>query len=1041
MRFAYRLTVFLFLSIASLRLYAQTSAITGFVQDSQGAIIRGAEVRVVGQSQGMVRTVHTNSSGAFDVPFLNPGSYRIYIQAPNFSTAVSDPLALAVGQTIVFNVQLKVGSTQQEVTVNAGSQLMNTTDATVSTVVDQQFVANMPLNGRSFQSLISLIPGVVFTSASTTQPGQFTVNGERTNTNYFTVDGVSANVGVGSMSTMGQTLNGSTPGWTIAGGTNGLVSVDAMQEFQIQTSTFAPEFGRSPGGQIAIATRAGTNSFHGSAFNYLRNDVFDARNYFNLATATKPPLRQNDFGGTVGGPFLKDKTFFFFSYEGLRLRQPQTYTASFYTAAARAKMAAVWQPFVNADPIPTGAVNANGFSAPITMSSSLPSTLDATSIRVDHNLTRHINIFARYNYAPSNAVGGYSNESRTMNTSNVQTATAGVSLTPGANKANDFRANWSLASGGDRQYAVNFYGGVIPSESTLYPSGFSIQNTQLYFSSTGTGNSFGPRLGPFSDNRQRQLNFVDTFSWVTGKHALKFGADYRRMKPSPSFSPQSIGLIASYADLLAGTVTINPSTGGGNTIILNNYSEFAQDTYKISKLLTLTYGLRWDVNQAPTSATDKPIYAVNGVFDSQSLGLAPAGTPIWQTQKVNLAPRIGAAYQLTAKTVVRSGFGLFYDLGGPFSLASQLAIDFPWYRSSTSAASIPFSYSDPSLFQAPPFTLSTIGLSSVSVVAIDPQLKLPRVKQWSVAVERELGHNQSVVVTYVGARGRELIRQDGVKPVVTPPWTISAVYNADWSNYDSVQVEFQRHMSRGLQAILAYTLSKSIDTASTDGSSNISATKLSDINIKIGEGKSDFDVRNNFSGAVSYELPALGSQKLNRALTSGWALDGIVRIRSGVPIDIVNRTSVLFNGVSQRLRPNTVPGQPFWIQSASSPGGKKLNPAAFVASSNNLPGNLLRNYLRNFGMNQTDLALRRRLQLGERVNLDLRAEYFNIFNHPMIAFQSNDTFLNYGSFGVASETLNQYLAGGTTQSQGGAVAPLYGMGGPRSGQLSLRLSF
>ncbi len=587
-RLASRLVLFLFLSITSLHLYAQTSALTGFVQDSQGASIRGAGVRVVEQSRGTARTVRTNSSGAYDVPFLNPGTYRIYIQAPTFSTAVSDPIALAVGQTIVFDVQLKVGSIQQEIKVTDANRLMNTTDGSVSTVVDQQFIANMPLNGRSFQSLISLIPGVIFAPASTTQPGQFSVNGERTNDNYFTIDGVSANVGVGSMSTMGQTLNGSTPGWTIAGGTNGLVSVDAMQEFQIQTSTFAPEFGRSPGGQIGIVTKSGTNAFHGTIFDYLRNDVFDARNYFNQVPAQKPPLRQNDFGGTVGGPIFRDKTFFFFSYEGLRLRQPQTYTASFYTAAARATMAAVWQPFVNADPIPTGPVNANGFSAPLTMSSSLPSTLNAISLRVDHVLTKHLSIFARYNYAPSNAVGGYSNESRTMNTSNIQTATAGASLGLGANKANDFRANWSFGSGGDSQYAVNFYGGVIPPSSTLYPAGFSIQDTQLYFSSTGTGNSFGPRLGPFSDNRQRQLNFIDTFSWATGRHTFKFGFDYRRMKPSPSFASQSVALIASYTDLQNGTVTINPSTGGGNTVIFNNYSSFAQDTYKVSSRLTLT---------------------------------------------------------------------------------------------------------------------------------------------------------------------------------------------------------------------------------------------------------------------------------------------------------------------------------------------------------------------------------------------------------------------------------------------------------------------
>jgi outer membrane receptor protein involved in Fe transport len=1023
--------------------FAQTSSATlsGTVLDPSGAVVPDAQVLVTNADTNVSVATKTNGSGVYVVEGLIPGRYRMVITKMGFKQITIMDVTLHIQDTVSRNFNLEVGATSETVNVSAEGELnINTTDGSVSTVVDQQFVANMPLNGRSFQSLISMTPGVVFAAGSATQTGQFSVNGQRTASNYFMVDGVSANVGAGTSSTMGPTLSGSTPGWTIAGGTNGLVSVDAMQEFRIQTSTFAPEFGRSPGGQISVATKSGSNAFHGNAFDYLRNDVLDARNYFNKVPAAKPPLRQNDFGGTFGGPIIKDKTFFFFSYEGIRLRQPQTYTGSFYTAAARAKMASVWKPFVNADPIPDGPVNANGFSAPLTMSVSLPSTLNATSIRVDHNLTKRIILFARYNYAPSNAVGGFQNESRTMNTANVETATAGAIFTLSTNKTNDFRANWSYAAGGDKQYAENFYGGVMPPESSLYPAGFTMQDTQLYTSTTGTGNAFGPRLGPFSDNHQRQLNFVDTFSWTTGKHQLKFGFDLRRMKPTPSFAPQSIGITASYADLQAGTVTVNMSTGGANTVILRNYSSFAQDTFKASSRLTLTYGIRWDVNQAPISATNKPIYAVQGVFDSQPLAVAPAGTPIWHTKLANFSPRVGTAYQVTPKTVVRGGFGIFYDMGVPFMLSSQLAINFPWYRSVVSASSIPFNLSNPAIFQLPPFSLSTAGVSSVTVGAFDPNLKLPRVYEWNVAFERELGRGQSVTVSYVAAKGQDLIRQDGIRPVVTPPWSISAVYNGDWSYYDSLQVEFQRHMSHGLQAMVSYTWSKSTDTASNDNT-NISTVKLSDINIGVNEGYSDFDVRHNFSGAVSYELPSLGSGRLSQALTKGWALDGIVRMRSGLPINILNYTNVLFNGVAQRIRPDAVAGQPFWIEDGNAPGGKRLNTAAFIANASNVPGNLTRNLLRNFGMNQTDLALRRRFALTERVKMDLRVEYFNIFNHPMLALGSSDILLNYGNFGKASQTLNTFLGGGTSQSQGGAVASQYGMGGPRSGQLTLKVSF
>ena len=300
------------------------------------------------------------------------------------------------------------------------------------------------------------------------------------------------------------------------------------------------------------------------------------------------------------------------------------------------------------------------------------------------------------------------------------------------------------------------------------------------------------------------------------------------------------------------------------------------------------------------------------------------------------------------------------------------------------------------------------------------------------------GPEQALVVSYVTSRGDTLVRQDSISPLgVTPPWSISAVRSGDWSRYDSLQAQFQRRMSHGLQTTLSYTLAKSTDTASND-SSNISARSLSQVNIGVNEGYSDFDVRHAFAGVASYELPSFGSG-LIRAVTNGWALDGIENAHSGLPINIMSSTSVIFNGVSQRIRPDVVPGQPFWIYTANTPGGRKLNPAAFAAAANNVPGDLTRNLLRNFGMSQTDLALRRRFDLGERVKLDLRVEYFNIFNHPMVALTGSNLLVGNGTFGVASVTQSVLIGGNS--GQGGGVNPMYQMGGPRSGQFTLKISF
>src|SRR5260370_673756 len=333
-------SLFIFLGFASgVMGQTETATVSGMVTDRTAAAVSGAEVRSQSVECGTVTSTTTNNAGIYVFPSVQPGQYQISIQKQGFKQVDLLGLIVNVQDHIEQNFRLEVGSVAESVTVEAGASMVNTMDASGSTVVDQTYVANMPLNGRSFQDLILLTPGVVtnspqtspFSSASVGVSGEFSVNGQRTESNYYTVDGVSANVGALASAPNFPATSGSLPVSTTLGTTQGLVSIDSLQEFRVQSSTYSAEYGRSPGGQFNFVTRSGANQWHGTAFDYLRNDVFDANDWFNgYFNQPKPPLRQNDFGGTLGGPVVlpklyngRDKTFFFFSYEGLRLLQPQ----------------------------------------------------------------------------------------------------------------------------------------------------------------------------------------------------------------------------------------------------------------------------------------------------------------------------------------------------------------------------------------------------------------------------------------------------------------------------------------------------------------------------------------------------------------------------------------------------------------------------------------------------------------------------------------------------------------------------------------------
>jgi hypothetical protein len=990
---------------------SDTATVSGLVSDSKDAVLVGAQVRAINVEAGTTATALTNRDGVYVLHDLRPGQYRLIVDNEGFQQIVLVGLTLSAQDAVGRNFTMQVGSIIQSVTLTASGEKVNISPA-VGTLVNQQFVQDLPLNGRSFQSLIGLTPGVVFVPLNDAGSGEFSINGQRANANYFTVDGVSANFAAGLSFYPAQTLGGTTPALTVSGGTNGLLSVDAMEEFRVQGSTFAPEYGRSPA-QVSIVTRSGTDQFHGTVYDYLRNNFLDARNYFDRPPLPMPLLRQNDFGGTFGGPILRNRTFFFFSYEGLRLLLPQTAIGTFYTAAARQNVAPAYQPLMAALPLPDGPVDSDGLTAPLTVGYSDPTSLNATSLRIDHTINQHLNIFGRYNHAPSAQSMRLWSEEQTL-TGGSDSATLGATFVLTSGMVNDFRANWSRNTAAQTTVLDDFHGAIPPPDSAMYPPGNSSQTGQFVFlPPLPIDTDAEVRNGPLYVNVQRQLNFLDNFSLTARAHQLKFGADFRHLNPATN--TENYGLVIqaqSYASLQSGNVdSVFTTRGTQITTAINNYSFFVQDIWKASLRLTLTYGLRWEINTPMHSVTPgKPLYAVTGIFDSAPFGLAPAGTPLWHTRFDNFAPRFGATFQLTPQTVLRGGIGRYYDLGYGGNLAGTM-VYFPYEADNLVFGPIPFDFTN-AAFQAPPFTLVP-NSNTIYISAVDPNLKVPFTYEWNAAIQRGLGANQSISATYVGAHGDNLLRGDVIGSSVG--YRTLTTRNADWSNYNALQLQFQRRMARGLQALASYTFAKSTDTNSDDTDGNGLTNSLSAINVAADLGPSDFDVRHSFSTAVSWQIPSPHWERLSDAVLRNWQADGIVRISSAAPY----RAFI-------HARPNIVPGVPFYLPAPGEPGGRTLNPAAFRPAPAGQEGDLPRNFFRGFPIDQTDLSLRRQFHLTERTSLFLGAEYFNLFNHPMFGVDE------FTGFGPPTQTLNEEL---------GALNPLYQIGGPRSGQLTIKVLF
>lgn len=1060
---AFIFTFFLLLLPASA--HAQAASLAGRVLDSSNAAVPGATITARNLGTDAVSTAHTDVEGLYLIPALPAGRYRVEAALQGFRTAVRPDVTLNVDTRVTLNFTLQVGDLTETLTVT-GSPLIDTTTAGVSTLIDRQFVENLPINGRSFQTLLQLTPGVVFTEASITNPGQFSVNGQRTNSNYFLVDGVSANASTSTSATSFQQAAGSLPNLTVFGGTNSLVSVDALEEFRVHTSTYAAEFGRSPGAQVSLVTRSGTNQFTARAFDYYRNDAMDAGDWFrNAQGLDKLPLRQHQFGGVAGGPIVlpglyagRDRTFFFYSYEGQRLTQPQPVTQYALVPSVEARQAAqgALRDLFNAYPLPN--IQSGPTDPPFTgryqISASFPSRFDAHSLRVDHQFSGAARLFSRVNIAPSSfEQRAFANGKNAFQLDN-RTWTTGLTWTPTSRLVSETRVNYSDSEGRFEFGMYEIDGAVRPPDSVIFPPGLnadtasvSLQLTPFGGATQTAGNlTFGKSLG----NQQRQWNIVQTLGWVRGSHDFKFGLDYRHLSPIADFRQRGI----SYN--FGGSVERALQTGGEATVSVqalaptatfgfHNLSLFAQDTWRTTPRLTLTYGLRYELNPPPSG--DRLPFFVRGMDDPLTATLAPEGTDPWETAMLNFAPRIGASYLLDeeGRTVLRGGFGVFYDLGTGTALRGYSSFPF---NSSRLTPGQTFPASAEALEPAP---FDTGAPYSAQFYTFDPELQLPYTLQWNVSAERALGSSQSVSVSYVGSAGRRLLRNDGyanrviggeqitlLNPALfTNSSTVFYTYNGGESNYRSLQVQYQRRLSRGLQALASYTWSRSEDNASDEASSNLIPGGVNQFVVDPDQdfGPSDFDIRHNFLASVTYDIPAPWTNDVARAVLGGWGVDGIFRARSGSPFSVITLAADPLNLTTPR-RVDVVTGVPQWLDDASAPGGKRLNPDAFAVPAPGRQGTLGRNALRSFPAWQLDLSLRRTFAILNDVRMEFRGDVFNVLNHPN--FGEPDSTLSSTTFGRSTNMLNRALGSGGTA---GGLNPLYQIGGPRSVQISARLLF
>jgi hypothetical protein len=1035
-----------------------TANLAGVVEDATGARISDANIKLINILTGAESDSTTSHDGVFLLPGMIPGAYTLQVERLGFATAQVSGLILTAGETRNLLIGLRVGSITETVEIDATEITLNTIDAAVSTVIGQKFVANVPVNGRSFQDLITMTPGVLTQSpqaiAGQAGPGGgLSVNGQRTNTNYFLVDGVSGNFGMGSLSGARKVpSDGSLPGLTAIGTTESLASLDALQEFRVLASSYSAEYGNAPGAQFTLETQTGAEigkfPVHGSVYNYRRYNQADSVDWFNgyypfvqvvdVGYRQFLPYHQNDVGGTVDFPIFiprlydgRKKTFLFSSFEQLHAQQPTPYMVQYDPSAEAFQDSprALQNIFLD---FPSTRYAPGPFLNQLFEYSSMPSDVIATGIRLDQALTKGLSLFVRYNASPS--------DNQTLNLSSLtamhtrsQTMTLGMNAQISTMRNNEFRLGF--ASGSERSNTsidgsyLDAPGDPAPTDLAMAlgaPASGNSTRAQMYMHIPGFGESTIDV--DHASSSLRQWNLRDTFSLQAGQHFLRMGVDERHIVSGVNPAPLSIE--ADFFDQnslmknLASDISITRTEPA--TPIFEDVSSFLQDEWRVTKSLVLSPGLRWEVDPAPHGKDGADAYTLLGSLASPTtLQLAARGTSLWHTSWFNFAPRVGLAWTLNDKagkeTVVRAGAGVYFNTDNE---AAAEAFDAIGFAATVHPENVPVPVSqaqlDFSVNAQAPYTDAT-------VFAFPRHLQLPYTLEWNIAIEQALGRNQSLTATWVGSSGRRLLQEQrtNINADNSLFGEVSYFPGGVTSNYQSLQLKFQRTISPGVQVLTSYVWSHALDYGTT----------APEFPVKYAN--SDLDVRQNLQATISWEEHKHSGDWARRHLFSGWGADARLTARSGFPVNLMgNLFSDPATGDRYYSGVDWVSGRPMYLYGSQYPGGRVFNGGpnltnpAFTLPIGSAAGNAPRNVLRDFGDYQVNAAIRRDIHISDRLNLHLRADAFNLFNHPDLGLI--DPVLSDQLFGQATLLLNQSLGSG---------GPLYEPGGPRSLQFSARFHF
>jgi hypothetical protein len=1014
---------------------ANRAMLTGVVVDSAGGALPGVALTLINLAQGTQRKTITTHDGLFAFAMLAPGRYTLRADHVDLVPAEIRDLDLDDGIRTTIIITLRIADVRETVAVRGQIASSVSATASVGTIIGRQTIERVPANGRSVQSLIALMPGVVNASGTGDATGDFSVNGQRPSANYFMVDGVGANIAnaVNAPSRASQASGGALPGVTTLGTTASLTPFEALEEVRLQTSSYAAEYGRQPGAQVSLITRAGDSTWRGSLFTQVRHEALNANDWFaNRAGQRRLPMRQQQFGGMLGGPLAwpsardDHRTFFLIAHEHLRLQSPQFLVTSVPTLALRKQAHSGVRPLLDAFPLPnSSSPNDTMAAGTLVGDDDARYGVDTTSVRLDHRVSPALSLFGRLNVAPSSAEAWTPTNLATRRHQRL----AANMLTLGATHhwrrtSTDLRINMSANSGDVQEWQTDHLGAIPIPRAQLMPAGLDgLMSSAVVSFPVLTRSDPTPSLSVMSaSTAQRQLNIVGTATVDLDRHQLKFGLDVRQLQTRLRQRPYDLS--AAFLDV--STVSAGQTTSASlSTQALElwprfaNLSMFAQDTWVVSPRLTVDAGLRWELNPPPGEAHGRlPYTSLNPTDDA--VEIAPSGTPLWRTGYHNVAPRFGAAWLLrqTAgrETMVRGGGGLFYDLGN-----TQAIRGYEGYGYRTSRSLVLMFPIDPSGVAA---VAATTHPTDGPLFAFDPDLTLPYTGQWNLSIEQAVGATRSLTASYVGAVGRRQLAQlyrnpdaAGLRYLSVP--SIYLTTNDGTSAYHALQWQFEQRLASGFRASVAHTWSHAIDRTSVESRAETATT--------MARADADFDVRHVFTTAVSYDLPTATRRPLGRALLRDWSIDGRVVVQSGRPLNVIVTNAFDWQGMEQTLWAGRVEGAPLYLDAADAPGGYRINRDAFPLSARGFDPR--RNLVRGPGAWQIDLALRRVFALAGPARLTIQANAFNVLNHPN--FGNIDPHLSSATFGEPRSMLGRTLGG---------LNSAYQMGGPRVIELSLRFS-